>query len=237
MSMRVVFKGLLAGALIVGSLWRLEQSPQGQTTAAIAAYRGGDWEKALSLFGQAAEAGTWQGQGAQAQKNLALAALQAGELEVATSAAAAVALSGGHENLAWHDFFLGNLAWKRSLGAEIEAHGPVPPAGALELAIAQARVAREAWQSALDMENPWPEAQRNLERASLRLLSLEEELQSTSSADAPESEKMPSPADASAPPMSEAKQLQLMQQLERLDRQSAAKTAAQKPKPSGVWKW
>jgi len=135
MSMKVLFRGLLAAALIVGSLWRLEQSPHSQTTSAIAAYRSGDWETAVSLFGQAAEAETSQGQEIQAQKNLALAALQAGELEMATAAAAAVAASGRLEDLAWHDFFLGNLAWKRSLGAEVEAHGPVPPAGALELAL------------------------------------------------------------------------------------------------------
>ncbi|MDA1113189.1 MAG: hypothetical protein O3A95_02680, partial [Planctomycetota bacterium] len=97
--------------------------------------------------------------------------------------------------------------------------------------------AREAWESALEMQNAWLEAQRNLERASSRLSALEAELQSTSGADAPESEKMPSPPDASAPPLTEAKQLQLMQQLERLDQQSAAKKAAQKPKPSGVWQW
>lgn len=228
---------LVGGALIVGSLWRIEQAPHRATDAAILAYQAGDFETALPLLEQAVHAGGSAAQRVQAQKNLALAALQVGDLETATSAGAAVAASGGMNNLAWHDFFLGNLAWERSRRAEVEAHGPVPPAGALERAIGQAEVASEAWQSALEMQNDWPEAQRNLDRAKLRLAALEEELKSATGAESPESEKMPSPSDASPPPMSEAKQLQLMQQLERLDQQSAEKKAASKPKSSGSWEW
>lgn len=232
-----LWQGLCGGALVVGSLWRIEQAPQTQTQEAIVAYRAQDWETSQTKFEIATQAGIYFKGTGQAQKNLALAALQVGELEKAALAAKVVASSGDLEDLAWHDFLLGNLAWKRSLQAETKAHGPIPPAGALELAIAQAKVAQEAWQSALDLKSAWPEAQRNLDRTVNRLIALEEELMSSSGAEPPESEKMPAPPDTSAPPLSEAKQIQLMQQLERLDQQGAAKKAAQKPKPSGGWEW
>lgn len=237
MTRRNLVQCLIGLVLLAGSLWRLEQAPHRQTKSALAAYQVEDWVSALPLFEFAANAGGSTAQKLQAQKNLALAALHAGDLQTAASAAANVVASGGKKDLAWHDFFLGNIAWKRSQAAEVEAHGPVPPAGALERAIGQAEVAREAWRSALEIRQDWPAAQRNLERAKQRLVALEEERKSRTGAEPPESEKMPSPADATPPTMSEAKQLQLMQQLERLDQQSSDKKAAPKPKSGGGWEW
>ena len=233
MKSKTLMQGLVAAILIAGSLWKLELKPHAGVAAGIAAYQQGDFEKAMHLFEAAADGY----HSVTLQKNLALAALRFGDLESARTATALVASLGNAEDLIWHDFLLGNLAWKRSLRAEVEAHGPVPPAGALERAIAQAEVARDAWQAVLDAESGWPEAQRNLQRVTARLLTLAEELASSTGGDTPESTKMPSPSEADTPPVSEAKQLQMMQQLERLDQQHAMEQAAQKPKPSGGWEW
>lgn len=230
---KTLVQGLLAVVLIAGALWKLQRSPDAEVAAGIIAYQQADFEKAVHLFEESAK----RIHSVPLQKNLALAALRFGDLENARFATALVASLGQTKDLAWHDFLLGNLAWERSLRAEVEAHGPVPPAGAVERAIAQAEVARDAWQSALNAASGWAEAERNLQRASARLQALAEELASSTGVDTSESEKMASPSAADTPPVSEVKQLQMMQQLERLDQQHAVDQAAKKSKPSGGWEW
>jgi hypothetical protein len=215
------------------SFWRLQQSPHVDTRAGLSAYAAKDYASAQVHFTAALD----KQESATALRNLALANLQAKDLDRAAQVADRLAASGKANDLAWRDFFLGNLAWRRSELAEFEAHGPVPPAGALERAIAHTEAASQAWHSALESREDWPEASRNLQRAELRLALLREEQRANAGAEDSQVEKMNGPPDLNAAPLDPAEQDRLMQQLDRLDLQEAARKAAQKPDLSGVLEW
>ncbi|MFK5956961.1 MAG: hypothetical protein QM477_11020 [Planctomycetota bacterium] len=230
MKTQSVFQLLAACVFIIFGLWRMDSAPEELNASAVAAYERGDFVAATELFQQAVSALPTT----LLQKNLALAAFQADHLKLASTAAASIA----SDDPAWHDFLLGNLAWRRSMMAETEAHGPVPPAGCLERAIAQAEAAGDAWESALEMRDSWLQAKWNLALVETRISALQEELQSTLNSGDSETEKLPSPSStATQPMMNETKRIQMMQQLQRLDQQKAAQHPAPKPKPSGGWEW
>jgi len=221
----------IAGLLF--GYWQLQQSPHGEMKAGLEAYASEDYATAKQHFENALA----QQSSSIALRNLALASLSSKDLDRAAQVADQLANSGKASDLAWRDFFLGNLAWRRSELAEFEAHGPVPPAGALERAIAHAEAALEAWQTALDDRGDWPEALRNTQRAELRITALREEQQANAGATDPNVEKMNGPPDLNAAPMDPAEQERLMQQLDRLDLQEAARKAEQKPDLSGALEW
>jgi hypothetical protein len=215
--------------------WDLWQQPRSLVATGVQAYAAQDFEGALDSFEQALSE---QSQLSTAsigalQRNLALTALRAGYLDRATTAADAQASSGHVQDLAWRDFFMGNVSWRRSVLAEIQAHGPVPPAGALERAIAHAEAAQQAWQNALESQSEWSAAQRNLERVAVRLAALREELVAGAGAADPDMESMAPPPEMTSAPLNPADQERLMQQLERLDVQLAKRKAEEQPEQGG----
>lgn len=229
---------LLASCALSIAGWKLSQQPRVSVTAGVIAFESNDFESALHHFEQAlVEQGMASAASAATlQRNLALAALRADNLDRAAAAADALASSGRVQDLAWRDFLAGNLAWRRSEKAEIEAHGPVPPAGAIERAVAHAEAAKRAWQFALEAQADWPAAQRNLARVEERLAVLREEQLASSGAEGPDVEKMAPPPDMTSTPLDPADQERLMQQLERLDLQSAKRKAEEQPEQGG-YEW
>jgi len=197
----------------------------------VAAYRQGAYPQAIEAFTQAAK----QQASPTLWRNLALSALAAKEFVIAEDAADRLAASGRAEDIAWRDFLRANVAWQQSLGAEIEAHGPVPPAGALARAIAQTQAATEGWQAAAQREGGWREAEENLTLASARLAQLQAERDAAGAA-GPEQEKMAPPPGAT-PPLDNTRRQQLMQQLERLDRQRQQRKEAKPKEPAGEVDW
>jgi hypothetical protein len=228
-----IWKVVLACAVLLLGYWQLQLSPHAEMNAGLQAYAAEDYSTAKQHFENALA----QQESSTALRNLALASLKARDLDRAAQVADQLASSGNPDDLAWRDFLLGNLSWRRSELAEFEAHGPVPPAGALERAIAHAEASLEAWQAALDARGEWPEALRNTQRAELRLTALREEQLANAGATDPNVEKMNGPPDINAAPMDPAEQDRLMQQLDRLDLQEAARKAEQKPDLSGALEW
>ncbi|MCP4092106.1 MAG: hypothetical protein GY747_01555 [Planctomycetes bacterium] len=220
-------------ALLQFSYWQIQQDSHTEMNAGLEAYATEDYQPAKQHFENALA----QQSSPEALRNLALACLKSRDLDRAAQVADQIASSGNRNDLAWRDFFLGNLAWRRSELAEFEAHGPVPPAGALERAIAHTEAALQAWQAALETRDEWPEALRNTQRADYRLALLREEQQANAGNADPNVEKMNGPPDLNAAPMDPAEQERLMQQLDRLDLQEAARKAEQKLDLSGALEW
>jgi len=229
---------VLAACMLLFTARQLVLQPRVLVQAGVLAYQNEDFATAVKKFEQALSPRPPSSQAgfATLQRNLSLAALRAEDLERAAFAADELATSGRRSDLAWRDFFMGNLAWRRSELAEIEAHGPVPPAGAMERAIGFAEAAQEAWGVALEAQGEWPEAQRNLTRVAERLSILRAELQASAGVGNPEIEKMAAPPDMTAAPLDPAEQERLLQQLERLDMQNAARKAEQQTQQGG-YEW
>lgn len=220
--------GWLAAALCAGTSWLLLQEPRSLVASGIGAYRAGDFATAQARFEEAVAVDPSR----TSQRNLALAALAAGDVPGARQALEALASRGAEQDLAWRAFLYGNLAWQQSRAAEFEAHGPIPPAGALERAIAFAEQAQEGWEEALERRPGWGEAERNLGRVAERLAALREE--AALGGEGPEREKMPTPE---IPELAPEQQLLLMEQLDRLDLQEVERRAEQRPEPEGGWDW
>jgi hypothetical protein len=223
---------LLALGTLLLAAWQLARQPRALVADGIRAYAQGDFDGAVELFTSAQEA--WPS--STVQRDLALALFGADDLEGAALAADRLVELGKDEDIAWRDFLLGNIAWRRSGKAEAEAHGPIPPAGSLERAIAQAEAAAEAWQAALDARSSWPAAERNLKLVERRLISLLAE-QAAAAAEDPDVEHKTIPPDAPTAPMDAAEQERLMRQLERLDLQEAERKAESRPELPGVLEW
>jgi len=138
----------------------------------LSAYRAGRFADALAALTRAEEAA-----GSEAAPELvydrALSALRAGALAEAETAAQRAALRGGAEFAARRDFLLGNVAFARCDLAQRAATAPGAEGGEYDAAIAQAEVARSAWQRAQVARPDWPAARRNAERAERRLAELE----------------------------------------------------------------
>lgn len=217
---------------------KLLREPRALVADGVIAFEAGDFQAAVSYFEQALvdQSAASAGSAAILQRNLALASLRADDLDRAAAAADALAMSGRKQDLAWRDFLAGNLAWRRSEMAETEAHGPVPPAGAIERAVAHAEAAQQAWQFALETQGGWPAAQRNLARVEVRLAALREEQLASSGVEGPDVEKMAPPPDMTSAPLDPAEQERLMQQLERLDLQNAKRMAEEQPEQGG-YEW
>jgi tetratricopeptide (TPR) repeat protein len=235
---------LVAVCALLFAGWKLHREPRALVAEGVAAFEAGNFEAAVSHFEQAlveqsvssAALSTSAKSSATLQRNLALASLRANDLDRAAAAADALAMSGREQDLAWRDFLAGNLAWRRSEMAETEAHGPVPPAGAIERAVAHAEAAQQAWQFAMESQGDWPAAQRNLARVELRLATLREEQLASSGAEDPDVEKIAPPPDMTSAPLDPAEQERLMQQLERLDLQNAKRKAEEQPGQGG-YEW
>ncbi|MHC4822836.1 MAG: hypothetical protein ACYTEP_02330 [Planctomycetota bacterium] len=219
-------------ALLVLLSWHLLRQPRAAWSAAMEAYAAEDYELAYSSFEEVSKTIDMS----RLRRNLALSALAAGDLERATLAAEEIARSGAADDLAWRDFLLGNVAWWRSRAAEFEAHGPVPPAGALERAIAFAEQAQSGWQAALERQEEWPQAERNLQRVAARLQALREELAASDGNGETDREQL-APPDPALPTLDPAQQELLMDQLERLDLQELERRAERRAEPEGGWKW
>ena len=105
----------------------------------------------------------------------ALAALRAGDLDAAESAARAATIHGGDEVRGACDLLLGNVAFERARVAAADAHVEGAPAYTFDRAIALCDSARQSWQRAAMSRADWPAARRNVERAVARLAELERE--------------------------------------------------------------
>ncbi|MHC4837983.1 MAG: hypothetical protein ACYTF3_07335, partial [Planctomycetota bacterium] len=218
--MNAWLKVLAPLALLIAGVVLLLGHPRAEAAAGFAAMETGDPLAAAEAYAAAVERKPTR----TLLRNLALAALAADELDLAEETAERLAVEGGSSyDVAWRDFLLGNLAWRRSERAELLARGPVPPAGALEQAIAQAEAAAEAWKAADEGRGSlWPEAQRNVARAAARLDALR------AMAEASESSQPQAPPEP--PPLDETRRQDLMQQLERLDRRREERRPP-KPRP------
>jgi hypothetical protein len=207
-------------ALLLVGVVLLLGHPRAEATAGFAAMEAGDPAAAVEAYAAAVEKKPTR----PLLRNLALAALAADEIDLAKKAAERLGVEGGSaDDVAWRDFLLGNLAWRRSERAELLARGPVPPAGALEQAIAQTEAAAAAWKAADEGRSSlWPEAQRNVVRATARLDALR------AMAEASESSQPLAPPEP--PPLDETRRQDLMQQLERLDRRREERRPP-KPRP------
>jgi len=210
------------GAAVLCAWW-LWRAPYGSTQAGVEAYVAGDAAAAVVHFQDAL---TTQ-ESAAAWKNLALAALAKEDWEQVDAALAGLVSSGKSEDLAWRDFLLGNVAWRQSERAEAQANGPIPPAGALERAIALTESAREAWLAAEEERGLWEEAAANVALADERIAYL----QGIAALDpeGPESQKLPPPP----PPVEPEREDEMMQQLERMKKQQVP----EKSPPTEVLDW
>lgn len=197
----------LSAAVLCG--WWLYRAPYGSTQAGVEAYLAGDAATAVAHFQEALA----MQESPAAWKNLALAALAKEDWEQVDAALAGLVASGTQEDLAWRDFLLGNVAWRQSERAEAEANGPIPPAGALERAIALTESAREAWLAAKEGLNFWKEATANVALADERLAYLQEI--AALDPESPETQKLPPPP----PPVEPEREDEMMQQLERMKKQ------------------
>lgn len=218
--MNAWLKVLAPLALLLVGVFLLLGYPRAEAAAGFAAMEAGDPTAAAEAYAAAVAKKPTR----TLLRNLALAALDADELDLAEEAAERLAVQGGSSyDVAWRDFLLGNIAWRRSERAELLARGPVPPAGALEQAIAQTEAAAAAWKAAEGGGGSlWPEAQRNVARAAARLDALR------AMAEASESSQPLAPPEP--PPLDETRRQDLMQQLERLDRRREERRPP-KPRP------
>lgn len=209
--------GLFAAA------WHLAVFPSTVVEEGVAAYRSGDFAQATRQFRQALDRhpADWL------HRNLALSALAAGDLELAARSADALARSGRAAPVAWRDFLLGNIAWRRSELAQFEAQGPVPPAGAMARAIAHTEEAIAAWSAADEGVGSWPAARRNLELAVERLEALTQEREQQQGG--AESASTSTPRVDPEPPLEQAEVEQMMQRLERMDLERAEQEARRRP--------
>ncbi len=138
----------------------------------VAAYREGRFQESLKAFSEA-ESAAGHGASAELLYNKALAALGAGNLLEAETAAETAAARGGEEFRALRDFLLGNAAFARCERAEKEADKSNAKVSALDEAIRHAGRAARFWQQAAASRADWPEARRNAERALRKLDDLE----------------------------------------------------------------
>jgi len=212
---------------------RLQHEPRGLVAAGVVAYEHGDFAASVRFFEQAGEQA---GEHRFAQRNLALAVLAADDLERAAEVVNQLARSGRAVDLQWRDFLLGNISWRRSEIAEVEAHGPIPPAGALERSIAHAIAAQTAWQVALEARGLWPEAERNLARVEHRIATLRAEQQALAASQMDNAENAAATPELAPASLDPDEQEQLLQQLERLDLQREERKV-QEPLQQGGFEW
>ncbi len=106
--------------------------------------------------------------------NEALAELRVGALDKAAEASRRAEKAGGARLGPLAAFVRGNVAFARSLEAEVEATRPGGDLAYLERALTLTEDALAAWRFAATSRADWPEARRNVERALLRLDSLRE---------------------------------------------------------------
>lgn len=218
--------------LLAIGLWRLQQHPKQWMAEGVTAYEAEDFAAAADAFTSAA----LKSDHLLVQRNLGLASLAADRLEGAVAAADRLG-QGGAEDVAWRLFLHGNIAWRRSEQAETEAHGPVPPAGALELAIAFTDQAHETWTAVVDGDFPVPlreGAARNAALAQQRLDRLRRELEDGNQTS--DTEKV----DDQQPqlqPMDEQQKQDMMDQIERLDRQELERRLEDMPEQGRGLDW
>ena len=134
------------------------------------AYRAGRFPEAHAAFVRASEG---EDPSPEVLVNRTLAALGAGDLPDAASSAERVAGGDGPELARVGDFLLGNVAYARCEIAEKQAATPEAEPFAYDIAIEYGKTARDSWKRAVASREDWPEARRNVERALLRLRSLE----------------------------------------------------------------
>ncbi|MBD3163215.1 MAG: hypothetical protein GF328_14020 [Candidatus Latescibacteria bacterium] len=136
------------------------------------AYREGRFDDAHAAFVAASEA---EGEPASPEllHDRALAALRAGELRDAESAAQRALELADPEIVPRIEFLLGNIAFARSLLAERQARAVEAEPFAIEVAIRRAKSARDRWRRAAMGRRDWPEARRNVERALRKIRELE----------------------------------------------------------------
>lgn len=139
---------------------------------ALDAYRAGRFEQAAVEFRTAIER-AGEDAPAELHANLALAALRAGALTQAETAAQAAAARAPDAFTGFCRFVEGSVAFARCDQSLAQASGPEAESFALDIALAQAVRARERWQEAAITRADWPQARRNVERALRRIADLE----------------------------------------------------------------
>jgi len=136
-----------------------------------AAFHAGRGEEALAEFQRAVhELG--DSAPTELHYDVALAALQCGQPAVAEAAAEQAVARGGGSFVARRAFVRGSAAFHEAELAAAEAALPDADPTAFDRAIRGVESARDAWRSAATSRDDWPQARRNVERASKRLLEL-----------------------------------------------------------------
>jgi tetratricopeptide (TPR) repeat protein len=144
-----------------------------RTAPGRAAWRAGRPAEALAEFRRAAVAADERAS-PELLHDLAVAALQAGDLDEALEAAGRAAARGGPPFEAYQDFVRASVSFARSIEAETAAAAPGADTSLLERAAAHAEDALARWRLAAASRSDWPEARRNVERALLRIERLRE---------------------------------------------------------------
>ena len=165
----------------------------------------------------------------------ALAALRAGRLDEAESAAAA----GGPEIRVLCEFLRGNVAFARCEMVERQAEEPGAEPFAYDVAIAYGEKALRFWRHAAMSRADWPEARRNAERALLKLEVLQKKKADQDEQRRRESDPQPRPrpkpkprprggdaeADPNRPQLQQLSREQVMRLLEKLAEKEREKLA------------
>lgn len=137
-------------------------------TRGVACLVGGQPREALKLL-EEAEQHAGDDASAELLYDLALAALQSGEIRIVASTAEKMAARGGADYYGLRDFLLGNAAFIEGERAEAEAALKEADPVALRLAIQHVERARDFWVRAAISREDWPEARRNVVRANAKL--------------------------------------------------------------------
>ena len=112
---------------------------------------------------------------AEALHNGALSAVMAGRLRDAEALAESAWARGGETMKDRAQFLLGCAAYQRALRAELLTQGPESGLPAYDAAIAAAERARDLWLPMVLRRKPWPEALRNVERATRKMAQMRAE--------------------------------------------------------------
>lgn len=208
--------------------------------SALDAYRAGRFEHAAAEFRADIER---RGDDAPAESfaNLALASLRAGALTDAEQAARTAAERDPDGFTGFARFVDGSVAFARCDQSLAQASGPEAESFALDIALAQAVRARDAWRDAARSRSDWPEARRNVERALRRIDELER-MKRERETPPPEREPDPPPANdplaadrdpqATADELPPERVLDLLQRLDAKEREKRllrAKARATRP--------
>jgi hypothetical protein len=132
--------------------------------------------------------------------NRAMAGLRAGRLRDAADVLARAIEAGDREVAARATFLRGNVAFAQCELAEKQANTLEAEPFAFDISIRYAQAARDHWREAAMTRDDWPAARRNVERALLKLYTLERKKREAERRRERKTEKEPKPEPVPEPP-------------------------------------